>query len=480
MNIVQFIKDALPNNKFVRNVSVLTGGTTIGQAVLIAASPVLTRLYTPEDFGLLAVFSSLLLTIGVVANLRYQHAIPLPKTEIAAIHILVLCFFVAVSMVTFVAIILLFTGIPIAESLNTPALIPHLWLLPIGILVIGIYQVFNFWAVRTQAFSDIAITKLFQPIAMTGIQLTASPLGAVALLIGQVAGQGAGAGTLARRTLRGKGPLLRRVRFNRVLWAAKRYKKFPLYSSWEAIFNRAGTHLPPLMLAALFNPSIAGIYLLAHRVLDAPLKLIGESIGRVFLSQAPDAWRDGSLGALVYLVHSQLANFALAPMLVVAITGPDIFVLVFGSQWGASGQLARLMTPWIYLLFLTAPLSILFSTLEKQVHGMIFHSILFTSRITSLVFGSIFFDELITIFLFSIVSALCYAFLLVWITVSSGSAIKFSFKPTANALPVSFLLILPVFITTFYFDSRYEWLLGLTTTSILIALHYIRLFRKAY
>jgi len=41
-------------SEFAKNVLTLMTGTTIAQAIPIAISPILTRIYTPEDFGVFA------------------------------------------------------------------------------------------------------------------------------------------------------------------------------------------------------------------------------------------------------------------------------------------------------------------------------------------------------------------------------------------------------------------------------------------
>lgn len=93
----------LPRGSFVRNVAVLAGGTAAGQAIVVLASPVLTRLYTPEDFGVLAVYASLLCVLSTVATLRYELAIPLPKRDEDAAALVVLCLVIVLGMSLLVA-----------------------------------------------------------------------------------------------------------------------------------------------------------------------------------------------------------------------------------------------------------------------------------------------------------------------------------------------------------------------------------------
>ncbi|QLK87927.1 hypothetical protein E3U36_07160 [Arsenophonus endosymbiont of Aphis craccivora] len=69
----------MPQTEFARNVVTLMTGTTIAQAIPIAISPLLTRIYTPKDFGVLALFISIIAILGSIANARYELAIMLPE-----------------------------------------------------------------------------------------------------------------------------------------------------------------------------------------------------------------------------------------------------------------------------------------------------------------------------------------------------------------------------------------------------------------
>ncbi|NCC31504.1 MAG: lipopolysaccharide biosynthesis protein, partial [Chloroflexia bacterium] len=64
----------LPKNAFARSVSILVGGTAGLQLLSILTAPIYTRLYTPSDFGVLAVFVGLLSLIIIIASLRYELA----------------------------------------------------------------------------------------------------------------------------------------------------------------------------------------------------------------------------------------------------------------------------------------------------------------------------------------------------------------------------------------------------------------------
>lgn len=219
------IRGILPKNTFARGVTILVGGTASAQILLVLAAPVLTRLYTPEDFGLLAVYASLLALIGVVSSLRYELAIPLPEDEVEAANVAVLCLILVGLSTLLTGVLVWLLGSMVAEALGVPTLANYLWLLPVGVLLSGAYSVFNYWAVRTKRFTAIAGTKLRQALAILAIQLAAFKLGGIALLFGQVAGQGVGT---TRGTTRLGRTALASAEFRQLCWqgiwiAAQRY-----------------------------------------------------------------------------------------------------------------------------------------------------------------------------------------------------------------------------------------------------------------
>lgn len=471
------LRRILPRSRFVRSVSVLAGSTAASQALLILASPLLTRLYSPDDFGLLAVFAALLGVVGVLASLRYQLAIPLPESDHEAAHVavagLVAVLFTAMVSVLVVALF----GDAVAHVVGAPDLAPYMWLLPVGVLALGIYQVFKYWSIRTRAFTEVAKSNLTQSVSLVAVQLGAFALGPLALLVGQVAGQSAGATRLSVLGLRDRSDAFRKVRLSGIWKAAIRYRDFPIYSTWGAIFNKAGSQLPPVLFAALFNPAAAGIYFLAHRVLAMPMQLIGRAIADVFMSDAAEAKRNGLLSKLVINLHTKLATIAVPPALVLVLTGPELFEIAFGGDWRNAGVFAQWMTPWVYLVFVTSPLSTVFSVLEKQGQEMVFQFILLTSRVASLFLGAMIGDLTAAVALFALTSAVCWAGLLVWLMKAAKVRwIQFG-ESTKGAMMWGLPVGLPFIGYIAVGGGAILWVLALVLTVSIATMRYFKLIR---
>lgn len=369
-NSLQALRRFIPRGRFGRSVAVLAGGTASGQAIVALASPIITRLYTPEDLGFLAVFSSILAMVSVLAALRYELAIPLPQddADAAALVALSLGVIVAVSLLIGVGVQLL--GGYVADWAKSPALRQHLWLLPVGVGLVGLYQVLSYWAVRRQAFGRIARTKFYQGLgaSSTQILLGLAAVGPAGLLLGQVVGQGAGGTTLAVEAWREGREHLRTMSPEALRRVAWRYRRFPQLSSFSGLLNSAGLQLPALLLASFYGPLVAGWFLLGQRVVGIPMALLGQAVAQVYLGTASRLVQEDR--ARLRLVFAKTAGRLLVlgviPMGILGVAGPWLFSRVFGIEWVEAGLYVQLLAGAFLLQFVVTPLSQTLNITERQ------------------------------------------------------------------------------------------------------------------
>ncbi|NCC40948.1 MAG: lipopolysaccharide biosynthesis protein [Gammaproteobacteria bacterium] len=474
------IRGILPKNAFARGVSVLVGGTAGAQLITVLAAPLLTRLYGPEDFGLVAVYGSLLALIGVVSSLRYELAIPLPEDDVEAANVAVLSLLLVALTTVLSGVLVAQLATPITSALGVPVLAGYLWLLPVGVMLGGGYNVFNYWSVRTKRFSTIASTRIRQSLATLAIQLTAFKLGSLALLLAQVVGQSVGTSSLAR-------PALAMLAFRQVSWggvwqAAVRYRRFPIFSTWEGLFNVSSHQLGTIGIAIFFSVGSTGIYALAHRVLSLPMSLIGGAIGQVFFASAAKASRDGNLGFLFSELHAKLAHIGLPVALLLVFVGPELFGGIFGADWRQAGEFARYMAPWLYLQFISSPLSTVFCVREQQLQGMSWQVVLLGSRLLAILIGGFWLKDIeITIILFSAASAISYLILIFWIARLSNCSFLNIARSTFIAAAISLVCVMPLIISSsVFFTITHAWAYALGISLMLITFRYLILLRSAY
>lgn len=357
-------------SSFARHLGVIIGGTAVGQVITVAASPILTRLYTPSDFGILSVYMSVLGLIVVAGSLRYEVAIPLPESDVDAANLLAL----SLAIVTALSgVILAALGLlrPIVFGGGKYAVLaPFLWILPASMLGAGAYQALSYWAMRKQAFRTLARTKITQSIgqALTQIGLGALHWGPAGLLVGDLVGRSGGTGTLATLAWREDKSRLRLVSWDGMRTMAHRFRRFPIWSSGSALFNAATLQLPLLVLAGFYGSEVAGLFALGQRVLAAPMSLIGSGIANVYYSVLAEVAREEPerMQPLFNSLTKRLTLIGIAPVVVAAVLGPWLCEIVFGPQWRAAGIFLRLLAPMLLVQFVASPLGGTLDVLERQ------------------------------------------------------------------------------------------------------------------
>lgn len=360
---------ALAGHGFIRSVAVLIGGTALAQALSVLVLPLLTRLYTPDDFSVLAVFMSILGILSVIACMRLEVAIPLPERDEDAANLLALS-------LAFAAILSLITALTIAlfedhviALIKQPKLRPYLWMVPLGMWAGGTYTGVQYWATRKQNFSRLARTRIVQSVggAVTQTGLGWAGHAPFGLLLGQLINNGAGLIDLGRDAWRTDRQALRAVRLSRMYRALSEHRRFPTYSVLDGLTNAIGIQGPIIIIAAAAVGPEAGYVSLATRVMAIPMGLVGGAVAQVYLSRAPAELRAGTLGPFTIEILGGLIRAGVGPLLFAGLVARPVFALIFGSEWERAGELVAWMTPWFLLQFLASPVSVVMYVTERQL-----------------------------------------------------------------------------------------------------------------
>jgi lipopolysaccharide exporter len=400
------------SSSFGVNVLTLVTGTTIAQIITILASPIITRLYGPETFGLLALFTSITSIIGVIACMRYELAIMLPKSDEEAANVfgLSIIFVIIVSAVTIPFLILLQQ--PVLLFLKAPQLGPFLWLIPLVILVSGIYLALEYWNTRTKHFHRQSIARVMRSSSTTGTQLGLGFFGYAsggALIGASILGQMVASLTLGIQIMRDHLSFFKQnITWNGMYNALKRYNKFLKYDIWSALLNTISWQIPIFLLSYFFTTAVVGYYSLGMTVIQLPMSYIGSAIGQVFYQRAAEAFHQNKLSFLVTEVFDELLKLSMFPMLVLTISGKDLFLIIFGPNWGEAGVYVQILSIWAIFWFISSPLSTIITVREKLKLNFKLTLLNFSTRLISLVIGGIIGSVFLAVALFSFSGVLIY------------------------------------------------------------------------
>lgn len=350
---------ALGRNPFVGGVATLMAGTALAQAIPIAISPILTRLYSPTDFGLFTLFMSLTAVLGSIACARYELAIMLPDKDDDAVLVAALGLLIALGLAVASLVAVLLFGAEIARSLGDADLRPLLILVPPAVALTGLFNSLSYLTTRKGQFRSLSRANVFKSGtgALTQIFLGLSTAGPPGLAVGYSAAP-LGGGPALLFHLRSK-YRFRGLDWNRMATLARRYREFPTYSVGSALAQTSLLVVVSAVISRAYSPADLGEYALVQRVFGAPLVLISASVGHVFYQRASSAKRDtGSMRDVFVATLKPLVALSLVCTVLLAVSLPTLFPLVFGGQWSGAGVLALYLLPGFAAQFVTSPLSL--------------------------------------------------------------------------------------------------------------------------
>lgn len=356
-----------PKSEFSRNVVTLMMGTTIAQTIPIAISPILTRIYTPEDFGVFALFFAMISIFGSIANGRYELAIVLPKKDEDAINIFALCLIITISfsLILLISIILFYDEI--IDLLGTNRIGLWLYFIPITVFFIGLFNSLNYFNTRKKYYKNIANAKIIKSIVLATIQLSIGFIkeGSTGLISGQILSQVSANWKLSKQVIKNK-VLLSYISLNRIFIQAKLYKNFPIFSIWSTLSNVLSRQLLNILIASYFSILTLGFYSLVQKILGLPSALIGGSIGQVFFQKATQEQQE--TGTFIITFKQTLKKLALISLIaygVLYLIIEDLFTIVFGEEWRIAGTYAQILIPFFFIRFIYASVSTTYSIINK-------------------------------------------------------------------------------------------------------------------
>ena len=431
---------------FAGDVLKLVSGTTIAQVIGILIVPILARIFSPSDYGINALFNSLLGVVTVIACLRYEMTIVIARDDGDAANMLaVSVFFSLITSLLTVPIVLLWSK-PISALFGSPELAPWLWMLPPSVFLMGVFTAMNNWNTRTRHFGRLAAAKLVNTIVSVGSQLVAGLAGMLnpgGLIGGSFVGTVVSTGGLAGAIWRDDRKQFRAaIRPAAMLDGIKRYKKFPLVSSWSALLNNISWQLPSFLLVPFFGAEVNGFFAMGNRVLRMPMSLIGAAMSQAFFPRASVAMHEGNLPVVVKATYDRLVTYTLFPMLALTFIAKDLFVFVLGAQWAEAGVYTQILSLWMFFWFVSSPMSTLFGIMDIQERGLRINLILFLSRLAALLGGALLNSPRAAMFFFSGTGVLAYGYLSFSLLALNG----IPFRTTMRTIWHSFRLFIPLAI----------------------------------
>ena len=410
--LTSFKASILRKGSFTANVLTLMTGTTLSQILGIVIAPVLTRLYSPEDFGILALFIAISNIFVIMASWRYEMAIMLPHDHEDAAAVFSLSAFIVIFMsFLFLVIVALFRQ-SIAGLLKTPEITYWLWCTPVNIFLLGLVQIFNSWQSRMKNFSKLAATRLMAAVLSAGTSIGMGiwgHYGAMGLIAGQLAGSFFSAGILGGQIFKKDSKFFGNS-FSRknIIHQARTYYRFPLIDSWAVVANYASQRVPILILNYFFNNVIVGLYFLGYRVLHLPLHFINRSLSEVFYQRYEEKRKSYGKKDFLKRIIKILTVISFFPAVLLFVFAPLMFKIFFGAEWEVAGEYARILTPLLFFRFISSPIGSVLWSEGKNTLRLGWQCLLLIVSTVAFIIGGLSGNIYIALIIFSICGSLLY------------------------------------------------------------------------
>jgi lipopolysaccharide exporter len=407
----------LRKSSFVKNVLVVMSGSAIAQVIGFTLTPIISRLFSPSDFGVFGSFNAVIGVIGAGITLDYTQAIMLPKKNEDAVNL----FMLSSLSVVIITVCCLFAFLFVPSFFLSVIKAPNAWflvLMVVAVFVTGLNSVLQSWCIRVKSFKHTSASQVIRSLSSNGTQIVLGffHTGPISLIFGRILGDLLASLNLVRVQLRSLGTFRHNIKWDRMKKLAKEYRDFPMYSASENVINNLSSGLPVLILTHFYGIAVAGSYAFGVRLITVPMGVVLGSIRQVLFQKTCEKQNDGERLFPLY-VKMTLGLFALAviPSLILIIWSPQLFSFIFGSQWLTAGEFARSLVIWFLFVFCNVPAVQFARAIRIQRIVFLYNLVLLVVRTLTLVFGGLYMSALNTVMLFALVSMIMNIFLILMV-----------------------------------------------------------------
>ena len=384
-------------------------GTILAQAIPIAISPILTRLYSPSDFGTFALYFTLAVLMGSLVAGRYELSILIPKQNENARQIVLfsiaISFFISILLFIFICISIDW----LVELLNNPDIKIWLYILPLNVFMLSVINILYYWFNRHKEYKVLAKTKVLQSSNRSFFSLL---LGFVHKSYGLIVGIlfGSFSNFIYSIKKANDDDVFHKPNMHKMKLLMKKYSDFPKFNILTTLLENVSGNIPIYLLTIFFGPIVVGFFSLSQQVIRVPLSLIGVSFGDVFRQKASkDLQHTGNCRHIFLVTFKKLFIIAIIPFVLFYFIAPSLFLFVFGPKWEMAGIYAQIMTPLFFLQFISSPLSNMFLIAQKQKLDLLIQIVSFITMSLGMITGYYISKDVPTIlYIFTLIYSIKY------------------------------------------------------------------------
>ena len=398
-----------PKSEFGRNVLTLMTGTTIAQAIPVAISPILTRIYTPENFGMFALFISIVSIMAVASTGKYELAILLPKKNSTAYQLVSLS--LMLSLVVSLFYILSMVGANIMYSFE-----PIYYLLPTTVFFISLNNIFDRYNNRIKNYKLMSYQRLIKTTIESITSIVFITLFSIktGLIWGFILGYFISSFTMLYINFESFKNLKLKPSLSKMQVLAIKYINFPRYSMPHTFLNTLSANIPIFLIPFFYTNHTLGLYAFGLKIVQTPLSLLSTSVFNVLGQKMAEEYTKGNeIKSLFINMVKKLVVLAIM-MIPFFVYIDEIFAFIFGEEWRIAGDYIQVLSPWILLVFVASSFATIPHIYNKQRKALMIEIIRITIQLLILIIGGLLFEIKVTLLLLSLFSSLVIIYNFSW------------------------------------------------------------------
>lgn len=354
-----------PKSEFSQNILKLASSSTVAIFIAFLTIPIITRLYEPSVFGEFQLLLSVLTLFSVISTFKYEMAIALSKSDKEANYVFTLNLILLILTTIVFLIIFYYFSSWILTLLKAKVLEPYVFLLVIGIFLSGLVQIAREILVRNKKFNVIAKNRVAEVGSSQGIAISIGLVSPnfIGLFISQIAGYIISIFLALRYN-----NLKVKISLKRLKLVFIKYINFLKYNTPSVFLNTLSIQLPIFFIAKHFGAEYVGYYMLAIKLIDVPVGVIGGAISQVYYKEAIDRYKV-NIYELLELYKSTLKKLLmiiLIPSIVLAFFADKLIIFLLGSDWETTGYIITILIIWKFFEFLISPISTTLTVANMQ------------------------------------------------------------------------------------------------------------------
>jgi O-antigen/teichoic acid export membrane protein len=368
--IEKISKSNSPEVSIIKNMAKLATGAGIAKIIALMATPIITRIYSPEHFGVLSIFTSIVGVLVPLGTLRYSMAIPLPRSDGMATNLTILCLLFLIFLAAIIFFLFWLFATPILSLLSMEQLLPWWWLIPIAIAGTGLYELLSNWAIREKTYGPLAKTQVTQRVIGSGVKIGLGLAGFMpfGLLVGQIFAQSGGIISLTKVFWKKFKENIHFVNQKRIVFLLRWYSDFPKFRLPSQVLMTLVTKTPMFYFAWHFGADTTGQFGLAMSILLLPMFLFGQSTGKAYYGEISKIGRKKHQEILKVTksLTKKLFLVSIIPFSILLFFGPWLFQIVFGNPWKEAGVFSSILAINLLTMFVANPITHALTVFGKQ------------------------------------------------------------------------------------------------------------------